>query len=458
MRRGPGLKQIARGTTALVAAGLAAGEVSAASGLKLGITGFYRNSIGGSFGNSPTTKFPGTGPLAQGAGVTTAGLGNFDRQNVSMRQEIRVNFTGETTLDNGITVGVLVGFDGESVAKSGSTTQVERAYGEFSGKFGMIRIGEAYSALSTDCILDPGNVTSSFGVNSPAESLSNVGFAQQRNQFTGAANVSNAPGAYHSTFGVAPVGSIGTCYGVDSRGNKIIYFSPEFGGFSFGVSYQPQANSRFAGNGLAYGTDVQAPVSGGGANILSVAADYTQDFGAWKLTAGGGGEWAFTQYTAAGATADDKPAWYNAGVQAAFGHWAVGVSGAYYQNYAHAGYAATNASSGDDGWVVTAGGSYTLDAWSFGLQGMYASYQQSGAVITGIPFATASNQDFWAVSLNGAYALGPGISLEGQLAYANTDYGSVSAFGSSAPVPAAVGVDASRVDSWEFDLGTAINF
>ena len=80
----------------------------AASGLKLGITGFYRNSIGGSFGNSPTTQHPGTGPLAQGVGVTTSGLGNFDRQNVSMRQEIRVNFTGQTTLDNGITVGVLV--------------------------------------------------------------------------------------------------------------------------------------------------------------------------------------------------------------------------------------------------------------------------------------------------------------------------------------------------------------
>jgi hypothetical protein len=36
-----------------------------------------------------------------------------------MRQEIRVNFTGETTLDNGVTVGILVGLNGENVAKSG---------------------------------------------------------------------------------------------------------------------------------------------------------------------------------------------------------------------------------------------------------------------------------------------------------------------------------------------------
>jgi hypothetical protein len=177
-----------------------------------------------------------------------------------------------------------------------------------------------------------------------------------------------------------------------------------------------------------------------------------------KLTAGGGGEWAFTQYTAAGGTTGDKPAWYNLGLQLGFGAWAVGASAAYYTNYAHAGYAATNAASGDDGWVVTAGGSYTIDAWSFGLQGMYASYQQSGAVITGNPFATAPNQVYWAVSLNGAYALGPGIALEGQVAYTDTNYGNVSTFGASVPVPTVVGVNASQVHSWEIDFGTAINF
>ena len=153
------MRRVLYGTTALVAAGLVAGEASAASGLKLGITGFYRNSIGGTFGNSPTSQHPGTGPLAQGAGITTSGLGNFDRRNVSKRQQIRVNCTGQTTLDDGITVGVLVGLNGESVAKSGSTTQVNRAYADFSGKFGLVRVGEANSALVTDCVGDPGNVT-----------------------------------------------------------------------------------------------------------------------------------------------------------------------------------------------------------------------------------------------------------------------------------------------------------
>jgi hypothetical protein len=451
------MKRILYGTTALAAAGLLAGDASAAGALKLSITGFYRNSIGGSFGNAPTTQHV-VATTGGGTSLVTAGLGNFDRQAVSMRQEIRVNFTGQTTLDNGITVGVLVGLNGENVAKSGSTTQINRAYADFSGKFGQVRVGEANGALTTDCVGDPGNVTANFGVNSPNESYSNVGYHQIRDQGRQIANVANTAAKYHSTFGVAPVGSIGTCYGIESKGNKIQYYSPSFGGLTFGVSFTPTGSARLAGGGLAYGTDVTSTNSN---NILSVGVDYSHDFGAWNLTLGGGGEWAFSQYTAAGANApsDQKPSWYQAGFQIGFGHFAIGASGAYYVNYAHE-YPATTASLTDDGWVVTAGGSYTIDAWSFGLQGMYGSYQQNAAVILGrsIPGVSADNENLWGVSFNGAYALGPGISLEGQIAYTNANYGDLTAPGISVPIPAAVGVDSDNVHSWEFDLGTAINF
>jgi len=131
-------------------------------------------------------------------------------------------------------------------------------------------------------------------------------------------------------------------------------------------------------------------------------------------------------------------------------------------DYLHADYsAATNATSDDNGWVVTGGAAYTIDAWSFGLQGLYAEYQQSA--LNGVPLAPgfhADNQIFWGASLNGAYALGPGISLEGQVAYTASNYGNVSfgPFGASVPVPAAVGVNSSKVHSFELDLGTAINF
>jgi hypothetical protein len=112
---------------------------------------------------------------------------------------------------------------------------------------------------------------------------------------------------------------------------------------------------------------------------------------------------------------------------------------------------------------VTGGASYTIDAWSFGLQGLYASYQQSASAILGTsaPGLSADNEQLWGISLNGAYALGPGISLEGQIAYTNANYGNLSAFGVSVPVPLAatgVGVNATSVRAWEIDLGTAITF
>ena len=41
------MKRVLLGSTALVAAGLVASQADAASGLKLGISGYYRGAIGG---------------------------------------------------------------------------------------------------------------------------------------------------------------------------------------------------------------------------------------------------------------------------------------------------------------------------------------------------------------------------------------------------------------------------
>jgi hypothetical protein len=85
-------------------------------------------------------------------------------------------FHRETTLDNGITVGVLVGINAENlIAVDSTTTPRKRSYVDFRGKFGEIRFGEYETAMTTDCVGDPGNVTANFGVNSPNESFSDAG-------------------------------------------------------------------------------------------------------------------------------------------------------------------------------------------------------------------------------------------------------------------------------------------
>src|SRR6266478_1879022 len=91
------MKKALYGTTALVAAAVVAGQADAASGLKLGITGFYRGAMGGTFGDSNETVAPVFNPDGTLFSPGT-GTGLYGRNNFAFRQEVRVNFTGSTTL------------------------------------------------------------------------------------------------------------------------------------------------------------------------------------------------------------------------------------------------------------------------------------------------------------------------------------------------------------------------
>jgi len=87
------------------------------------------------------------------------------------------------------------------------------------------------------------------------------------------------------------------------------------------------------------------------------------------------------------------------------------------------------------------GGSYTIDAVSVGLEGLYNRYNTGGNQGSG-----SGNATYVGASLNAAYALGPGISLEGQVAWtrSSTSYSALSA--------------QNGVNAYEIDIGTAVNF
>jgi predicted porin len=110
-------------------------------------------------------------------------------------------------------------------------------------------------------------------------------------------------------------------------------------------------------------------------------------------------------------------------------------------NYKQTNYKATDAGPSDDGWLVSAGASYTIDAWKFGLQGIYSRWQV---------WSGAGHDNIYGASLNLAYALGPGIELDGQVAYSKYDANSVKPVGTTGqPID---------YDAVEFDAGFAINF
>jgi Gram-negative porin len=190
------MKQGLLGSTALAVIGLVATDAMAADGVKLGIGGWYNAAAG----VVPAEDFS-----------ASSGVDEGDFRDYVFKQNVAVAFTGESTLDNGLTVGAYVELRGQT-----QSDQIRKVYAYFSGDFGKVQFGDQDSALATMCYLVP-TASKIFGADSPAV----YGF-----------NFSNA--------GIAGYGATnGTCYGIDSYSTQLVYFSPVFAGFQFGLSFTP---------------------------------------------------------------------------------------------------------------------------------------------------------------------------------------------------------------------------
>ena len=121
---------------------------------------------------------------------------------------MEVYFLGETTLENGLTVGARVELEGQT-----SADQIDAVFAYFSGSFGEVRFGDTFEALAQLCYTVP-SASSIFGADSPLFNFSNAGIAGYS-------------------------GTNGTCYGIDDKSTKLVYFSPSFGGFQFAASFTP---------------------------------------------------------------------------------------------------------------------------------------------------------------------------------------------------------------------------
>ena len=357
------MKHLLLGTTALVAAGFMVGEAYAADPIKLGIGGFARGAGGVVLGDDDSTGEPGDN--------TTTGRFRWDAE---------VHFKGESTLDNGVTVGARIELEGQNAGD-----QIDEAWVDFSGGFGEVRFGQFNEAALQMCVGDPGNVTGNFGANSPNNSFTNEGGSAL----------------------AIPVTSLGTCYGVVGDDLNLTYFSPSFGGFQFAVSYQPNTPDQDTGPGagtFAKGAPAQR-------DIFSAGATFNQDFDAISLLIGGG-----ASFVGHDDTDNKESSFYQAGVQVGFGGFTVGAAGSVGNNYSDM-FGAALPAINSDYWTAQVGGNYTFEAWSVGLEWTHGEFE----------VASSSDEDtFEHISLNGSYAMGPGIALEAQGSYVDYDDDSTS--------------------------------
>lgn len=414
-------------------------------GVKLGLGGFYKGYV--SFVDQDET------PDAAAAGDTSEDINSID-----WLQDTEVHFTGEVTLDNGLTVGAHV-----EALSDGDEFTAQESYAYFSGAWGRVNAGAEDGAVyllqvaapSADSNVDGLRQTIN-GVNydamneatsATATRGSFVGLVLDEN-FAADQLVRNSSVAGQDVLAITTADTwlVNRGYGafdydnaITGYSNKLTYLTPVLNGFQAGFSYTPDVsyssdtNNRFDSKaaGSVYGDSYE------------VAARYEGQFNAVGVTLGAG--YAFSDLRAAQtdlayrdvnndgtitvgtdavvATTDDRQAW-NLGGALAYGPFGFGVT---YLN--------------DDMGVD---GDANRDTWAFG-----ADYT-TGPFKLGASYYMQSQEIFSSSEIDTdrytggiVYTYGPGMTFRGSVSYINHD----------SPVSYAQDGDATSVL-----LGTQINF
>lgn len=338
----------------LVALSFVSREAAAEDGLKLNIGGFYQGAGGVAFSEDFSNS---------------SGVAGSDVRNYAFKQYVEIHFEGETTLDNGLVVGAHVEMKGQTDAEN----QIDKVYANFEGRFGEIRFGDTEEAYAQLCYQVP-SASEMFGADSPNFNFSNAGIA-----------------GYAATNG--------TCYGMDDNSTKLVYFSPDFGGFQFAASFTPDntedTRNTVSGAGTRFAND-----DGQNSENLSVAGTFQQEFNGVQLTMGAGATQSFQKEINPNNINPARS--FNGYAQVGFSGFTFGASSELRENFGD---------TGADQLVYGAGGTYEWDDWTVGLGWTHGDYEKViGANGVG-PFN--ANHDIY--SLTAGYALADGISVDGVL-------------------------------------------
>lgn len=325
--------------------------------------------------------------------------GAADLKSFGLRKETELHFTGETTLDNGLTVG---GHIETNVDRSQDST-VEESYAYFSGGWGRVNFGEEDGAAYLLQVAAPSADENIDGlrpdINALDLSLMNAGSAS---------SVLN--------------------YAHDDTGyqNKITYITPLFSGFQAGFSMTPNVEeSDVLGNTPLAADDGLGDWDTG----YEAAVRYQGVFGATDVTVGAGYSRITTEADAAGTTTPgtDDLNTMNVGARLGFGAFGLGAS-----------YVDSNNGVDTDGDTTTwvAGADYTTGPFKVGLSYLDRSEEANA------PNAVGGTGDVdttrWTAGVG--YQYGPGMSLNGSVARVSVED------------------DASDGDGYQVAVGTRVDF
>jgi hypothetical protein len=329
---------------------MVAGTAQASDGVKLDIGGFFNTVYGGVFDSKAKDHF--------------GDHHNYDR----LLHNAEVYFKGETTLDNGLTVGARIELEGENQAD-----QIDKSFVYWSGGFGKVQIGTQDKTIGGYCLLPPG-ATANFSAFSPNSWASND-----------------------------PIGSNSACADTEGNDQGIVYITPNFSGFQLRVAYTPSGNAETYDQAGVNSHGTPTTPNGTFHHAAGFYATYDYAGDGWGVDWGGGVSHQFAFNHDVGGN-DGRSTFYQTGLNVSIGNFGIGAVGEYFGEGGH-----------DNNFYVIGGGlSYGVDAWTVGLQGSHGFYAGEG-------FGSASNaggsRKLNRIIATGSYALGPGVTLDAEAGY-----------------------------------------
>jgi outer membrane protein OmpU len=370
-------------------------------------------------------------------------------RNFEFKRDMEVHFTGETTTDSGLTVGVHAELDlgNESMndgrvattplpptpgAFSASSTfndasNLDEAYIYFSGGWGRVNFGSEDGAAYLLQVAAPSADSNVDGMRVYVQALN--------------ADVWDDGQADNSILGTNGL-DFNVRLGYDNAffrdTDRLTYLTPKWNGFQAGASYAPQAgqgivDGAFAGASLADNTtDFE--------DLWEVAARWDGEFEGFGISAGLGYSTASgTDEAGAGAgnfASDSLSAW-DAGLNVSFNDFSVGV--AYLNADTGVQEAAGPGNSAEiETWTIGA-------AWDNGPYHLGATWYntQLGNNIYGLSLQGTNDIEIDRYTVGGGYTYGPGMTFRGSVAFGSVD----SALGGAADT-----------DFVQVGLGTDVNF
>ncbi len=289
--------------------------------------------------------------------ATTADFDGFD-----LKSDSEVHFKAKQTLENGLTFGVQIELEGET----NTGDQIDESYVFIQGSFGQLLLGSENSA----------GYKMTYAA--PDVSFANVNSGDQTNWLPSFGLGSTQAGYFRRVLGTTYLELDGV-----NDSQRVTYFTPRWSGFQLGVSYTPDG---------AQDNNSQLTETRAFKNAFDIAANYVNSFDGFDVALSG--RYGFAEDEV---NANSDPEVWSVGLNLGFGGFTIGGS-----------YAEANDQGANTGEAYDAGVSYTTGPW--GASFTYFHGEAEGSVLAG-----DEEQDAFQFAVS--YAMGPGVTLEGNITH-----------------------------------------